>query len=126
MSVYHDAPRFQLDRPQSAARRCPLLVTVCAQLTLWNGFGSQVLLPAAAGSLPLASQIPSPSQEDGDDDDYVLDLTGKPEFGRHLPRHRRLPSPGLRPPIAVPNPCLCLTCKLAHLPPAPVCEHEYR
>jgi hypothetical protein len=105
-----------------AARRCRLRVVLCALLTLWACFDSQVLLLAAPGSLPPASQNPSPSQDD--DDDYVLDLTGQP--CRALRRNAR--SPALRPhrPLAVTKPCLSLSCHRHPLPATPICEHENR
>ena len=105
----------------SAARRCRLPVIVCALLTFGAGFDSQLLLPASAGSPPPASQNPSPGQDDGDDDDYVLDLTGKPAPGRRLRSNARPPSP-----IAVPKPCFSRSCQLRQPPTTPVCEHEYR
>ena len=109
----------------SAARRCRLLVIVCALLVFWTGFDSQVLLLASAGGSPPASQPPPPSQQDSDDDDFVLDLNGKPAPGRHLGRNARPLAPRLPPPIADPNPCFS-SYRLGLLPTTPVCEPERR
>ena len=110
----------------SAARRCRLLVIVCALLVFWTGFDSQVLLLASAGGPSPVSQPPPTSQQDSDDDDdYVLDLNGKPALGRRLERNPRPPSPRLHPPIADPKPCFSF-CRLGLLPTTPVCEPERR
>jgi hypothetical protein len=109
----------------SAARRCRLLVIVCALLTFWAGFDSQVLLPASAGGPPPASLPSPPSQQDSDDDDYMLDLNAKPAPGRSLGRNARPPSTRLHPSIADPRPYFS-PCRIGLTPMTPVCEHERR
>src|SRR5262249_3326672 len=116
---------FSLMAVLSAARRCRLLATVCSLLTFWTGFDSQVLLLASSGSPPRASQNSPPLQEDGDEDDYLLDLTGKPSPGRLWWRSPRPASPS-HPPIAVPERWFSLSYQLRQLPTMPVCEHQYR
>jgi hypothetical protein len=110
----------------SAAGRCRLPAILCALLTLWAQFDSQVLLQASAGSPRPASPSPAPTLEDADDDDYVLDLTGKPAPGRRLRRNACPAWPRLHRPIDVTERCFSLSRQLRQLPPTAVCEHAYR
>jgi hypothetical protein len=118
-------PVFRLMTFQPAARRCRLRAIVCAALTLWVAFDSQVLLLAAPGNLSSTSQNPSPSQED-DDDDYVLDLTGQAALGRGLRRNAQPPLPRQRQQIAGTKTCFTLSCHQCPLPTTPVSEYERR
>lgn len=109
-----------------AARRCPLLAILCALLTFWTQFDSQVLLLTLSGNVRSASQNPSPGQDDGDDDDYALHLTGEDTPIRCSRRNARPLSRGLYPQGAVTEAFLSLPCDRQALPTPPVCEHSSR
>ena len=99
-----------------AARRGRFLATFCALLTFWTGFDSQVLVAVSSGRPLSASHNPVPSPGD-DDDDYVLDLTGKHPPGRGLSRNARPTTPGRRRPMADGKACFSPSCHLRPLPP---------
>ena len=109
-----------------AARRGRFLATFCALLTFWTGVDSQVLVAVSSGRPLSASHNPVPSPGD-DDDDYVLDLTGKHPPGRGLRRNACPATPGLRRPLADTNGRFSLSCQLRPLPPtAAVGERAFR
>jgi hypothetical protein len=114
---------FSLMTFLSAVRHCRLVAILCALLTLWAGFDSQVLLLASSGSVCPASQTPSPGQEDSDDDDCFLDLTGTPAPCRSMWRNARPPSPMLDRQIAVTKHFSPLQ---RPMPTTPICEHDFR
>jgi hypothetical protein len=109
-----------------AARRCPRVAVLCALLTLWTQFDSQVLLLALSGDARSTSPTPSPSSDDGDDDDYGLNLTGEDAPVRCSRRNARPLSPGLHPQGAVTEAFLSPSCHRPSLPAAPVREHSCR
>jgi hypothetical protein len=108
-----------------ATRRCRLLVIYCALHTLWTGIDSQILLLASSGDEPPLCQSSLPSQEDRDDDDYVLDLTGKSASRHGLLRKSPLPSPRLNRQIADTIPCFVMSCH-RQLPTTHRCEDNNR
>src|SRR5262249_1365507 len=95
--------------------------TVCTLLTMWANIDSYVFLLASPGSLLPTTQNPDPCQDD--DDDYILDLTGrlvsKALRGAHSP-----PLPSLRRLIAVANTALSRSSHRGLL--MMKCEHENR
>src|SRR5690349_8032165 len=108
------------------ARRRPLLAILCALLTFWTQFDSPVLLLALSGNARPASQNPASSQEDGDDDDYALNLTAEDAPIRCSRRNARPPLRGLHQQGAVTEASHSPSCDRPSLPTTPACEHPCR
>jgi hypothetical protein len=111
-----------------AARCCRLPSIVCCVLTLWAALDSQVLLHMQTSSENLSpiSQNPSPGQDDNDDDDYVLELTGKPPPGWVSRRNVHTPAPGENSGKDIAKPFFLPPSYPQPLPTAPAREHEFR
>jgi hypothetical protein len=98
--------------------RRPLLGGI---LTLWACIDSQVYLAVSVYLTPVP-QNTARTQED-DDDDYVLDLTGRPTPSKGLRRNGCSPSSRLSQQTVIPKVCLS-----HRLPPLTThfCEHDSR
>jgi hypothetical protein len=110
--------------PTACSRR-PFAI-LCALLTLWAAFDSQVLLLASSSYAVPASQSPTSSQEDDDVDDYVLDLNGSPAPRPCLRKNIRLPSPRLHLQTSDARAYFSLSSHQQPVPATPVWEHEFR
>src|SRR5262245_15359905 len=108
-----------------AARRCRLLVAICGLLILWASFDAQILLLASSGNVLPASQNSPSSQDDGDDDDYLLNLSGERSTHRSSLRKVRPPLPRLDPQI-VTRPCFSFASHRRPLQTTHVSEHDFR